>query len=198
MDYGQFSLLLHQMKYLIVGLGNIGDEYAHTRHNIGFDIADALVEKYKENYKTDRYADLAEISLRGRHLFVIKPNTYMNLSGKAVRHWMQQLKLKPENIFVLVDDLAIPFQKIRIRGNGSDAGHNGLKSIQELILTQNYPRLRFGIGNNFPKGRQVDFVLGKWGNEELIELPSLIQKSVQAIETFALRGLAASMNEFNK
>jgi peptidyl-tRNA hydrolase, PTH1 family len=129
---------------------------------------------------------------------VIKPNTYMNLSGKAVRHWMQQLKLNPENIFVLVDDLAIPFQKIRIRGNGSDAGHNGLKSIQELLLTQNYPRLRFGIGNNFPKGRQVDFVLGKWGNEELIELPSLIQKSVQAIETFALRGLAASMNEFNK
>ncbi|MCF8252991.1 MAG: aminoacyl-tRNA hydrolase [Bacteroidia bacterium] len=186
------------MKYLIIGLGNIGDEYANTRHNIGFDIADALVEKYKETFRTDRYADVAEISLRGRQLIVIKPNTYMNLSGKAVRHWMQQLKLKPENIFVLVDDLAIPFQKIRIRGNGSDAGHNGLKSIQELILTQNYPRLRFGIGSNFPKGRQVDFVLGKWGNEELIELPSLIQKSVQAIETFALRGLAASMNEFNK
>jgi peptidyl-tRNA hydrolase, PTH1 family len=186
------------MKYLIVGLGNIGDEYANTRHNIGFDIADALAEKYKESFRTDRYADVAEISFRGRHLIVIKPNTYMNLSGKAVRHWMQQLKLNPENIFVLVDDLAIPFQKIRIRGNGSDAGHNGLKSIQELLLTQNYPRLRFGIGNNFPKGRQVDFVLGKWGNEELIELPSLIQKSVQAIETFALRGLAASMNEFNK
>jgi peptidyl-tRNA hydrolase, PTH1 family len=186
------------MKYLIVGLGNIGDEYANTRHNIGFDIADALAEKNKESFRTDRYADVAEISFRGRHLIVIKPNTYMNLSGKAVRHWMQQLKLNPENIFVLVDDLAIPFQKIRIRGNGSDAGHNGLKSIQELLLTQNYPRLRFGIGNNFPKGRQVDFVLGKWGNEELIELPSLIQKSVQAIETFALRGLAASMNEFNK
>ena len=122
----------------------------------------------------------------------------MNLSGKAVRYWMQTLKIPAENIFVLVDDLAIQFGKIRIRGNGSDAGHNGLKSIQELLLTQNYPRLRFGIGNNFPKGRQVDFVLGKWSNEEMITIPALIQKSVQAVESFATRGLAATMNEFNK
>lgn len=186
------------MKFLIVGLGNIGDEYAHTRHNIGFDIADALAEKYKVTFKPDRYADLAEFSLRGRHLAVIKPNTYMNLSGKAVRYWMQQLRLEPSQVFVLVDDLAIGFGKIRIRGNGSDAGHNGLKSIQETLLTQNYPRLRFGLGNNYAKGRQVDFVLGKWNNEEAAEIPALINHSVLAVESFAIRGLAAAMNEFNK
>ncbi len=186
------------MKYLIVGLGNIGDEYAHTRHNIGFDVADALAEKYKEIFKPDRYVDLAEFSLRGRQVVVIKPNTYMNLSGKALRYWMQALKIPVENVFVVVDDLAIGFNKIRIRGNGSDAGHNGLKSIQELLLTQNYPRLRFGIGNNYAKGRQVEFVLGKWDNEELKEIPILINKSVQAVESFVLRGLAATMNDFNK
>lgn len=197
-DYSQFSLLSQLMKYLIVGLGNIGDEYAHTRHNIGFDVADALAEKYKETFKPDRYADICEISLRGRQIFVIKPNTYMNLSGKAVRYWMQALKIPVENVFVLVDDLAIGFGKIRIRGNGSDAGHNGLKSIQELLLTQNYPRLRFGIGNNFPKGRQIDFVLGKWDTEEQKEILPLITKSVQAVESFATRGLANTMNDFNK
>jgi PTH1 family peptidyl-tRNA hydrolase len=186
------------MKYLIVGLGNIGDEYAHTRHNIGFDVADALAEKYKESFKPDRYADIAEFSLRGRHVTIIKPNTYMNLSGKAVRYWMQTQKIPVENIFVIVDDLAIAFNKIRIRGNGSDAGHNGLKSIQELLLTQNYPRLRFGIGNNYPKGRQIDFVLGKWSNEELVEIPVLIKHSVQAVESFITRGLANTMNDFNK
>jgi PTH1 family peptidyl-tRNA hydrolase len=186
------------MKYLIVGLGNIGDEYAQTRHNIGFDVADALAEKYKVSFASDRYTDMAEFSLRGRQITVIKPTTFMNLSGKAVRYWMQALKIPIENIFVLVDDLAIPFNKIRIRGNGSDAGHNGLKSIQELLLTQNYPRLRFGIGNNYSKGRQVEFVLGKWSNEELIEIPSLIKHSVQAIESFATRGLANTMNDFNK
>jgi PTH1 family peptidyl-tRNA hydrolase len=197
-DYRLFPLLLRQMKYLIVGLGNIGDEYAHTRHNIGFDVADALAEKYKESFKADRYADVAEFSLRGRHVTIIKPNTYMNLSGKAVRYWMQAQKIPIENIFVIVDDLAIAFNKIRIRGNGSDAGHNGLKSIQELLLTQNYPRLRFGIGNNYPKGRQIDFVLGKWSNEELVEIPSLIKHSVQAVESFVTRGLANTMNDFNK
>ncbi len=186
------------MKYLIVGLGNIGDEYAHTRHNIGFDIIDELAAKYKTSFAPDRYADYAEISLRGRQLFLIKPTTYMNLSGKAVRYWMQQLKIGPENVFVLVDDLAINFGKIRIRANGSDAGHNGLKSINELLLTQNYPRLRFGIGSNFPKGRQIDFVLGKWDAEEGKELLPLINRAVLAIESFVLRGLAPTMSEFNK
>jgi PTH1 family peptidyl-tRNA hydrolase len=186
------------MKYLIAGLGNIGDEYAHTRHNIGFDIADELVRQHNGSFAVERYAFLAEISVRGRQLFVIKPTTYMNLSGKAVRYWMQELRLGTENIFVLVDDLAISFGKIRVRGNGSDAGHNGLKSINELLLTQNYPRLRFGIGSNFPKGRQVDFVLGKWDQQEQKEIGALTDKSVKAVESFALRGLAATMNDFNK
>ena len=186
------------MKYLIVGLGNIGDEYAHTRHNIGFDVVDALVEKYKSAFTADRYADIAEISLRGRQIIAIKPNTYMNLSGKAVRYWMQAHKIPVENIFVIVDDLAIPFGKIRIRGNGSDAGHNGLKSIQELLLTQNYPRLRFGLGSNYAKGRQVDFVLGTWNTEEAKEIAPLCLKCVQAVESFVLRGLPLTMSEFNK
>lgn len=186
------------MKYLIIGLGNIGDEYAHTRHNIGFDIIDELASKYKVTFAPDRYADIAEISLRGRQLFLIKPTTYMNLSGKAVRYWMQKLKLEPENILVLVDDLAIQLGKIRLRGSGSDAGHNGLKSINELLLTQNYARLRFGIGNNYPKGRQIDFVLGKWNSEEAKEIQPLIHKSVLAIESFVIKGLAATMTDFNK
>lgn len=186
------------MKYLLVGLGNIGDEYAHTRHNIGFDVLDALAEKYKAAFTADRYADVAEISLRGKHIIAIKPNTYMNLSGKAVRYWMQAHKIAVENIFVIVDDLAIPFGKIRIRGNGSDAGHNGLKSIQELLLTQNYPRLRFGLGNHYAKGRQVDFVLGKWTNEEAKEIPPLCLTCIQAIESFVLRGLPKTMSDFNK
>lgn len=186
------------MKYLVVGLGNIGDEYAHTRHNIGFDVVDALAEKFKVSFAPDRYADVAEISLRGRQIIAIKPNTYMNLSGKAVRYWMQAHKIPVENIFVIVDDLAIPFGKIRIRGNGSDAGHNGLKSIQELLLTQNYPRLRFGLGSNYPKGRQVDFVLGTWTHEEAKEIPPLCLKCVQAIESFVLRGLPQTMSDYNK
>ncbi|MCG9881384.1 MAG: aminoacyl-tRNA hydrolase, partial [Bacteroidia bacterium] len=141
---------------------------------------------------------VAEISLRGRQIIAIKPNTYMNLSGKAVRYWMQAHKIPVENIFVIVDDLAIPFGKIRIRGNGSDAGHNGLKSIQELLLTQNYPRLRFGLGSNYAKGRQVEFVLGKWTPEEAKDILPLCLKCVQAIESFVLRGLPQTMSEFNK
>lgn len=186
------------MKYLIVGLGNIGDEYAHTRHNIGFDIADELAKKHNVSFETQRHADYTHLSIKGRQLHIIKPNTYMNLSGKAVRYWMNELNIKVDSIFVLVDDLAIDFGKLRIRGNGSDAGHNGLKNINELLQTQNYPRLRFGIGNNYPKGRQVDYVLGKFNSEEQKFLSELIDKSVKSIESFALRGLANTMNEFNK
>lgn len=186
------------MKYLIIGLGNIGDEYANTRHNIGFDIADELAKNHNASFETHRHADYAHLSIKGRQLHIIKPNTYMNLSGKAVRYWMNELEIKVDSIFVLVDDLAIDFGKLRIRGNGSDAGHNGLKNINELLQTQNYPRLRFGIGNNYPKGRQVDYVLGKFNNEEQKFLPELIVKSVKSIESFALRGLANTMNEFNK
>ncbi len=186
------------MKYLIVGLGNIGSDYAGTRHNIGFDIADALVQKYQASFEVNKHAEYAQINTRGRQLHVIKPTTYMNLSGKAVRFWMQELKIATENIFVLVDDLAIDFGKFRIRGNGSDAGHNGLKNITEVLNTQNYARLRFGIGNNFPKGGQVDYVLGKWSHEEAKEMPFLITKAMDATESFAFRGIAQTMNEFNK
>lgn len=186
------------MKFLIVGLGNIGEEYAHTRHNIGFDIADALVSKYEKSFTPDRYADYVMCSNKGKQLHIIKPTTYMNLSGKAVRYWMEKQHIPIENILILVDDLAIDFGKVRIRKNGSDAGHNGLKSIQELLQTQQYPRLRFGIGNNFPKGRQVEFVLGKWSEEEQKTLPELIKHSVDAIESFALAGIDRTMNVYNK
>lgn len=185
------------MKFLIVGLGNIGNEYAHTRHNIGFDIADAFVAKHQQTFQPDRYADYAQLSIKGKQVHVIKPTTYMNLSGKAVRYWMQTLKIEPAQIMVLVDDLAIDFGKIRIRGNGSDAGHNGLKNINELLQTQNYPRLRFGIGNNFQKGRQVEFVLGKWSEEEQQKLPELIKHSMDAIEAFSQIGLERTMNFYN-
>jgi PTH1 family peptidyl-tRNA hydrolase len=186
------------MKFLIVGLGNIGDEYAHTRHNIGFDIADALVKKNNSKFESDRYADHANFSMKGKQMHIIKPTTYMNLSGKAVRYWVEKFKISAENVFVLVDDLAIPFGKIRIREKGSDAGHNGLKSINELLLTQNYARLRFGIGAEFPKGRQIDFVLEKFNNEEQKQIQELITKSVEAIECFAQRGISATMNLYNK
>jgi PTH1 family peptidyl-tRNA hydrolase len=185
------------MKFLVVGLGNIGDEYAHTRHNIGFDVADAFVKKHNASFAPDRYADYSLVNFKGKQLHIIKPSTYMNLSGKAVRYWMEKLKIDANNIFILVDDLAIPFGKIRIREKGSDAGHNGLKSINELLLTQNYPRLRFGIGNNFLKGRQVEFVLGKWDTDEQKLLPELIKHSIESIESFAQIGLERTMNFYN-
>lgn len=185
------------MKYLIVGLGNIGPEYAHTRHNIGFDIADALVSKHGASFSPDRYSDYALINLKGKQLHIIKPTTFMNLSGKAVRYWLQYLKVDANQMLVLVDDLAIEFGKIRIRANGSDAGHNGLKNINEILGTQEYPRLRFGIGNQFPKGRQVDYVLGKWTDEEMQKLPDLIKHCVESIEAFASVGLERTMNFYN-
>jgi len=186
------------MKFLIVGLGNIGAEYAQTRHNIGFDIAEAFVKKHLGSFTVQKHVQYAQVSLNGRQMHVIMPTTYMNLSGKAVRYWMTELNIPVENIFILVDDLAIDYNKLRIRANGSDAGHNGLKSINELLGTQNYPRLRFGIGNNFVKGRQIDYVLGKWTTDEKKEMPFLIHKSVDAIESFVIKGLPLTMNEFNK
>jgi PTH1 family peptidyl-tRNA hydrolase len=150
------------------------------------------------SFSTEKLAQYAKLSFKGRQIHVIKPSTYMNLSGKAVNYWMNELKIPIENVFVLVDDLAIDYGKLRIRANGSAAGHNGLKSINEMLNSQNYARLRFGIGNNFPKGAQVNFVLGKWNAEEGKELPFLIQKSVNAIESFVTKGLALTMNEYNK
>jgi len=184
-------------KFLIVGLGNIGTEYAGTRHNIGFDVADKLVARHGGAFQSGRLADVAEIRIRGKKLVVIKPATYMNLSGKAVKYWMVRENIPVERIFVILDDLAIPLSRLRIRGSGSDGGHNGLKSIQELIGSTQYPRLRFGIGADYPKGGQVEFVLGKWTSEEQATVTRKVEKSVDGIECFVSRGLASSMNEVN-
>ncbi|KIC93213.1 aminoacyl-tRNA hydrolase [Flavihumibacter solisilvae] len=184
-------------KFLIVGLGNIGSEYAQTRHNIGFDIVDTLVKKYEGSFRADRLADVAEIKIKGRQLVCIKPTTYMNLSGKAVKYWRDKENIPLENLLVVVDDLALPLERLRIRGGGSDGGHNGLRSIQELLGTTEYPKLRFGIGNNYPKGRQADFVLNKWTSEEWPLVVQKMEKSVELAEQFVLTGLARTMNLYN-
>ncbi|MBX9783723.1 MAG: aminoacyl-tRNA hydrolase [Chitinophagaceae bacterium] len=186
------------MKFLIAGLGNIGDEYAHTRHNIGFDVADALVEKHKGTWRMDRLAFVAEIKIKGKSIICIKPTTYMNLSGKAVKYWMDKEKIPLENLMVVMDELAIPISKIRLRPGGSDGGHNGLTSIGESLQTTGYARLRFGIGNNFPKGMQVDYVLGHWFPEQKEIIKKKIEASVEVIEDFVFIGLARTMNRANK
>jgi len=186
------------MKYLIVGLGNIGPEYAHTRHNIGFDIADALVKELGGSFNNLRLAYYAETTYKGRKLHVIKPTTFMNLSGKSVNYWMHELKIPPENVLVIVDDLALPLGKLRLKLQGSSAGHNGLKSIESICGGQNYPRLRFGISDNFHKGQQADYVLSKFDKDEEPELPALIDKSVALIQSFVTIGPAQTMTAFNK
>lgn len=185
------------MKFLIAGLGNIGDEYAHTRHNIGFDIAHAFITKHDGLFKTERLAYVAEIKIKGKSCTCICPTTYMNLSGKAVKYWLDKKSIPIENLLVVVDDLALPLSKLRLRPSGSDAGHNGLKSIQETLGTVNYPKLRFGIGNDYPKGRQVDFVLGKWTKDEEPLVRLKIEKAVEAIEMFVLNGIQHTMAELN-
>src|SRR5438067_10221701 len=185
------------MKFLVVGLGNVGNEYAHTRHNIGFDVVMAFVTRHGGQFKTDRLAYQAEVRWKGRTFICICPTTYMNLSGKAVKYWMDKEKIAIENILVIVDDLALPLNKIRLRKGGSDAGHNGLKSIQETLGTSEYPKLRFGIGNDFPKGRQSDFVLGKWRKEEEPLVKKKIELCVEVIESFATMGISMAMNKFN-
>jgi peptidyl-tRNA hydrolase, PTH1 family len=185
------------MKYLIVGLGNVGNEYAHTRHNIGFDVAMAFVTKHGGNFSSGRYAYTSEVRWKGRIFICICPTTYMNLSGNAVKYWVDKEKIPLENLLVIVDDLALPLDKIRIRGGGTDAGHNGLKSIQESLGTTEYPKLRFGIGNEFPKGMQVPFVLGKWTKEEDPLVKRKIEVSVEVIESFATIGINNTMNKFN-
>lgn len=186
------------MKYLIVGLGNVGMEYDATRHNIGFDVADAFVIKHGGSFSLDRHAFVAECKWKGRSFVVIKPTTYMNLSGKAFKYWMDKEKISLEHTLTIVDELALPLGTLRLRGAGSAGGHNGLKNIELLLQTQQYPRLRFGIGNNFPKGRQVDFVLGKWTAQELPEVRDKVVKSIDIIESFAAQGLEKTMNLFNK
>jgi peptidyl-tRNA hydrolase, PTH1 family len=185
------------MKYLIVGLGNVGNEYAHTRHNIGFDVVMAFLTKHGGNFSSGRYAYTSEVRWKGRIIVCICPTTYMNLSGNAVKYWVDKEKIPLENLLVIVDDLALPLDKIRIRGGGTDAGHNGLKSIQESLGTSEYPKLRFGIGNEFPKGMQVPFVLGKWTKEEDPLVKRKIEVSVEVIESFATIGINNTMNKFN-
>ncbi|RYE23157.1 MAG: aminoacyl-tRNA hydrolase [Sphingobacteriales bacterium] len=186
------------MKFLIVGLGNIGFEYDGTRHNIGFDVADAFVIKHGGSFVLDRHAFLAKSKWKGKEFFVIKPTTYMNLSGKALKYWMDKEKIPLENVLVILDDLALPVEKVRLRPSGSDAGHNGLKNIQLMLQTDRYARLRFGIGSDFSKGKQVDFVLGKWTDQELPIVKDKILKSIDIIESFAAVGIERTMNVYNK
>ena len=185
------------MKYLIVGLGNIGAEYRNTRHNIGFMVLDALAKASNLVFADGRYGATATLSVKGRQLILLKPSTYMNLSGNAVRYWMQQENIPVEQVLVIVDDLALPFGALRLKGKGSDAGHNGLKNIQELLGTEKYARLKFGIGNDFPKGKQVDFVLGKFGDEDMAAMPERKKIAGDAIASFMLAGLDITMNQYN-
>ena len=185
------------MKFLIVGLGNVGNEYSHTRHNIGFDVLNAFVHKHGGSFKADRLAYVAEIKWKGKQFVCICPTTYVNLSGKAVKYWMDKEKIPVENVLVIVDDVALPLNKLRLRPGGSDAGHNGLKNIQEMLGTTEYAKLRFGIGNDYPKGYQVDYVLGKWKKEEEPLVKLKIEKSVEVIENFAVIGISMAMNQVN-
>ncbi len=185
------------MKYLIVGLGNIGDEYRDTRHNIGFKILDAFAEASNISFSTERYGDVAKVRVKNKQLILLKPSTYMNLSGNAVRYWKEKEGIELNHILVLVDDLALPFGAIRIKGQGSDAGHNGLKNIAQMLGTSSYPRLRFGIGNDFPRGCQVDYVLGAFSSEECQKLSERIEIAIEAIKTFCLAGINIAMNTYN-
>lgn len=186
------------MKFLIVGLGNIGPEYELTRHNIGFLVLDRLAEKHKAEFATARLADHAEFRLKGKAIHLIKPNTYMNLSGKAMAYWMAELSIPKEQTLVVVDDLALPFGKLRLRPLGSSAGHNGLKNIEELTGGQNYPRLRVGIGSDFGRGQQVDYVLSRFSEDEFKQMPEVLDRAGEAITTFCLAGLVNAMNTFNR
>ena len=186
------------MKYLIVGLGNIGAEYAGTRHNIGFNVLDALDVASNAVFTTARYGDVAEVKYKGRTLLLLKPSTYMNLSGKAVRYWLDAEKIGVENLLVVSDDIALPFGTLRLRPKGSAGGHNGLKNIAELLGTEEFARMRFGIGGDFPRGHQVEYVLGEWTDEERQAMPERLKLFVDAIRSFVTQGCALTMNFFNK
>lgn len=186
------------MKYLVVGLGNIGREYDNTRHNIGFDVVDALAEEKEASWKTDTLGDVATIKHKGRSITLLKPSTYMNRSGKATNYWMQKLKIDRNNLLVIVDDLHIDFGKLRLRAKGSDGGHNGLKDIQQVLGGSNYTRLRFGIGKDFHSGEQVKYVLGKWTPEQQEDLPKYIKKAADACLSFATIGMKFTMEKYNR
>ena len=184
-------------KILIVGLGNIGEKYQNTRHNIGFRILDSLAKEKEQSFETDKLGDIAKFRHKGKQFILLKPSTFMNLSGKAVKYWMQKEKVSIDNLLVVTDDLNIDFGTIRIKAKGSDGGHNGLRDIQEKLGTNNYPRFRFGVGSNFSKGRQVDYVLGEWNTEEESKLIERIPKALEAVLSFGVSGLANTMNAFN-
>lgn len=184
-------------KFLIVGLGNIGDQYKNTRHNIGFKIVDAFVKEHESSFTTEKLGDVAKLKIKGKTVLILKPSTYMNLSGKAVVYWMKQENIQVENLLVITDDLNIDFGKLRIKGKGSSGGHNGLKDIQEKFNTGAYPRFRFGVGAQYSKGRQVDFVLGQCSKEEESQMIERIPTCVNAVTSFITSGMANTMNAFN-
>jgi PTH1 family peptidyl-tRNA hydrolase len=184
-------------KFLIVGLGNIGDKYTNTRHNIGFKIVDEVAEEHKVTFETEKLGDVATFRFKGRTFILLKPSTFMNLSGKSVKYWMDKENISIENILVVTDDVNIDFGVIRLKGKGSAGGHNGLKDIQEKLNTQQYARFRFGVGGNYSKGRQADFVLGEWNKEETSQLIERLPTSAKIIPSFGTAGLANTMNTFN-
>lgn len=185
------------MKFLIVGLGNIGPEYDNTRHNIGFEVLDQWVKQHDAEWDTGRLANVSKFKFRGKQIVCIKPTTYMNLSGKAVKHWMSAERIIPKNLLVVTDDISIDVGKLRIRGKGSAGGHNGLKDIQAQLGTDKYDRIRFGAGNDYPKGRQVEFVLGQWNKDEEIDIALQKDRACNAIESWIIKGLNGAMNEFS-
>jgi len=184
-------------KYLLIGLGNIGDEYENTRHNVGFQVLNKLSEKQNFSFETQKLGDLGSFRIKGRSVLCLKPSTYMNLSGKSVKYWMEKEKIPLENILVITDDLNLPFGTLRLKTKGSDGGHNGLKDIQNSLQTVNYNRLRIGVGSEFNKGRQVDYVLGKWNEEEKRALPERLDRANELITSFVLAGVKITMNEYN-
>jgi PTH1 family peptidyl-tRNA hydrolase len=184
-------------KFLIVGLGNPGPKYENTRHNIGFKILDYIAEKEEVSFSTEKLGDIATFKFKGRTFIMLKPSTYMNLSGKAVNYWLQKEKIELQNLLVITDDLNLAFGTIRLKTKGSDGGHNGLKDIQNTLNTKKYNRFRFGISDEFSKGQQVDYVLGEWGEEERKELPERLQKSAELVKSFGTAGVSNTMNSFN-
>ena len=184
-------------KFLIIGLGNIGAEYANTRHNVGFKILDALASASNISFEPNRYADTAKLKIKGRPVTLVKPTTYMNLSGKAVNYYLQAEKIDPENILIVTDDLALPFGTLRMRTKGSDGGHNGLKHIIQTLSSSQFTRIRFGVGNEFSKGNQVDYVLGKWSSEEEEQLKERIETSIEMVKSFVAIGASQTMTQYN-
>ena len=187
----------NEMKYLIAGLGNMHPDYDGTRHNIGFEVVDLMAMEKQGTFKNDTLGDVAVIKHRGRQIYLLKPSTYMNLSGKSVRYWLQKLKIPVDNLLVVVDDINIDFGTLRLRGKGASGGHNGLKDVEKMLGTSKYARLRVGIGSDFSRGQQVDFVLGKWSDEEMDKLGKILGKCSDAALSFCSIGLGHTMNQFN-